>query len=125
MDVKVLVVGKGVLEVISRSPHLTACEDLDPTASIQRIGIFGHYPVYYDESLPPDKIIIAYTPDPGEGELDPERVKHWRDELPENHDGGDWVLLTDRRPPDDAFTYRRLGESETDCREHQGSSRGA
>jgi len=93
MKMKVLVVGKGVLEVMTQSPHLTAREDLDVTASIQRIGVFGRFPVYYDESLAPDKIIIAYTPGPGEGELDPERVKHWRDGLPENTDGGDWVLL--------------------------------
>ena len=125
MDVKALVVGKGVLDAMVASPHLNASEPWDEAESIHRIGHYGQIPVYYDEALPNDKIIVAYTLSSGEGEPDPERVKHWRGELPNNPDGGDWVLLTDRRPPPGAFSYRRLGESETECRARRGAERAA
>ena len=99
MDVKALIVGRGVLDVMLNSPHMGCLCEYNESETIHQIGLYGAYPVYWDESLADNKLMVSYTQHPGGSEPDQAMVKRWRDQLPSHPDGDGWILLTQGREP--------------------------
>jgi len=91
MDVKALIVGKGVADAMLKCADMRVDPNYDNSSGIRRVGLYGDIPVWLDPLFAINKVMITYQADPGDEDQDQGMVDRWKD----HPDGENWILLAD------------------------------
>jgi hypothetical protein len=91
MDVKALIVGKGVADAMLKCADMSIDPDYAGASGIRRVGLYGSIPVWIDPLLSDDKVMVSYKADTGDLPPDQCMVDPRRD----HPDGENWIPLSD------------------------------
>lgn len=91
MNVRTLIVGQGVADVMIECAEMVVDLNYGKVSGIQKVGVYGRYPVWLDPSFPDNKVMVTYKADPSDDAANESMVDPWKD----GPDGGKWILLSD------------------------------
>jgi len=91
MNVRTLIVSNAVAETMVKCADMVVNPNYGNTAGIQKLGMYGRYPVWVDPLLADHKVMITYKADSGDDAACKSMVERWRDQL----DDGACILLSD------------------------------
>ena len=79
--VKTLIVSEKIFKFMRTGGHLRDLTTFAPGSVVAKVGYYGDLPVYMDQTMPDDKVLVTYEQDYGANELQQGMVNRWREEL--------------------------------------------